>query len=177
MGPVTIWLTAWSGSHDWASATGWALMVICLSVLPLFVYIYMCVRSGRMTDIHVGIREQRHSLFLMAILLIGATLAVLYLADSPMPLKPLLLSMLASISLNALINIETKISLHASAFTGSLVVFYYLFGRSTLVPMLPLLLLVMWSRVRLGQHTAMQVIVGALVSGTVTASIFGDFLT
>jgi membrane-associated phospholipid phosphatase len=94
-----------------------------------------------------------------------------------MPLKPLLLSMLVSICLNALINMTSKISLHASAFAGALTVFFFLFGSRTLFLMLPLLFLVMWSRVKLKQHTPDQVIGGALVSGSVTAMIFGRFFT
>ena len=176
VGPVTIWLTAWAGTHDAIAATRWASLVIGVCVLPLFLFILVQVQSGKMTDIHVGIRQQRYLLFVIAILLMTATTAILFVTASPAPLLPLLLSMLLSMGINAFINLRSKISLHASAFSGTAVVFASLFGAITLTVMLPLLLLVIWSRVRLGQHTRAEAIAGALVSGVVTATVFAILL-
>ncbi|MEJ2309675.1 MAG: phosphatase PAP2 family protein [Gammaproteobacteria bacterium] len=172
VGPLTIWLTAWAGTHDAIGATRWAALVIGVCVLPLFLFVLLQVQSGKMTDIHVGIRQQRDRLFFIAILLMTAMLAILSVTASPASLLPLLLSMLLSMAINACINLRSKISLHAAAFSGATVVSASLFGTITLALMLPLLLLVMWSRVRLGQHTRGQVIAGALVSASVTATVF-----
>jgi membrane-associated phospholipid phosphatase len=172
VGPLTIWLAAWAGTHDAMGATRWGALVIGVCLLPLFLFVLLQVQSGKMTDLHVGIRQQRDLLFVIAILLMTATLAILSVTASPAALLPLLLSMLLSMAIIACINLRSKISLHASAFSGAAVVFAILFGAITLALMLPLLLLVMWSRVRLGQHTRGQVIAGALVSACVTAAVF-----
>jgi membrane-associated phospholipid phosphatase len=129
-----------------------------------------------MSDIHVGIRQQRYSVFVIAMLLMTATLTILLVTPAPATLVPLLLSMLLSIGIDALVNFRSKVSLHASAFSGALVVACCLYGSSTLLVMLPLLLLVMWSRVRLGQHSTGQVLGGALISASVTATVFGILL-
>ena len=176
-GPVTFWLTAYAGTRDSLSATLWAVLITTQILLPLFIYIVRQVRSGRMTDIHVGVRQQRRIIYLSAIGLLLVAIAFVVMTGAPATLLPLLVSMLLVTLVNASINRHWKISLHATSFAGSMVVLLILYGESTLFATLPLLLLVSWSRVALGEHDAGQVIAGALVSGTVTASVFGILLS
>jgi membrane-associated phospholipid phosphatase len=58
----------------------------------------------------------------------------------------------------------TRISVHSAATTGSIVVLQLLFGTVG-VALLPIVVIVGWSRLELGEHTPAQVVCGALIGG------------
>jgi membrane-associated phospholipid phosphatase len=169
---VTIWLSAYAGQTDLRMATASFFIITALLVIPLFTFVSIQVKFGLMTDLHVAIRDQRHFPYVLAIVLHLLAIAISVEFEAPTALQLLLISMLSTTVLNAVINRWWKISLHAAAFARGSVVMTLLYGNRTLFLLLPLLLLVMWSRVYQQVHTYSQVIFGAIVAASVTYTVY-----
>lgn len=140
------------------------------SIFP-FVYVLSQVRQGRLSDRHVGERSQRLVPLLVAFgsVVVGAVLLVALHAP-----RSLLAGVAAGgvgLLVAAAVNHWWKMSVHAAVAAGSCAILALVFGPVLLVTA-PLIALVGWSRVRLGDHTLAQVLVGAAVGAVVAASVF-----
>ncbi len=146
------------------------LAALFAGVIPLTV-IALGVRRGRLTDIHVVRREQRHAPLFIAICLVVIGLILVYLLPAPPEVRALTAAMLAGLVAAATITKVWKISIHAAVAVGITVVFVVTFGPVGLLMAIPALL-VSWSRVRLGVHTLVQVIAGAALGALVTGGLY-----
>ncbi|MGC4897275.1 hypothetical protein [Micromonospora sp. DT31] len=140
---------------------GWSLLAILFCSAIPYVVIWVGVRRGRLTDHHIGVREQRRMPLVYGLLSVLVGLAVLVLAGTPRPLIPMVVVMFAVLLIVTAINRVWKPSAHAAVAAGSISVLVIAFGPA-LVPSLALVALVGWSRLRLGDHTTRQVVAGAL---------------
>ncbi|MEU7673609.1 hypothetical protein AB0C42_02200 [Micromonospora taraxaci] len=114
---------------------GWALLAILFCSVVPYAVIWVGVRRGRLTDHHIGVREQRRRPLVYGLLSVLVGLAVLVvLAGAPRPLVAV-------------------------------------FGPA-LIPSLAIVVLVGWSRVRLGDHTIGQVVAGALAGILIAVPTF-----
>ena len=140
------------------------------SILP-FAYILHQVRRGRLSDRHVGERSQRLVPLLVAFgsVMVGAVLLVLL--DAPRSLLAGVAAGGVGLLVAAAVNHWWKMSVHAAVAAGSCAILAIVFGPVLLVTV-PVVALVCWSRVRLGDHSVAQVIVGAVVGAVVAASVF-----
>ncbi|GAB5535523.1 MAG: hypothetical protein Rubg2KO_17720 [Rubricoccaceae bacterium] len=154
-----------------------AVSAVFFCLVPLF-YILGLVRRGRAESLEVRQRESRLGPFLVSLVsyAIGAVLLGLTVDG---PARPLILAFAAIYPINTvvllLINTRWKISLHMSglaAFVGVLLFAALTVWRdlpdgleaaltlATVAPLVLLLPLLMWARVRVGAHTTGQVIAG-----------------
>nr|WP_238161653.1 hypothetical protein [Micromonospora endolithica] len=161
--------------HDTAPAVGvglgWAAVaVLFCAVVPYFV-IWWGVRRGRLTDHHIGVREQRRTPLVLGLLSVLVGLAVLVLLGAPRPLVAMVVVMFGVGLMVTLVNQVWKLSVHAAVAAGSVAVLVVLFGPA-LVPAVALVGLVGWSRVRLADHTPGQVVAGAVAGALVAVSAF-----
>src|SRR5205085_5769 len=84
--------------------------------------IYVGVRRGKFTDIHVMIREQRVEPFVIATLgalLLVATYVVL---RAPLALTTLAINLVVNGIVFALLSYKWKVSVHAAAFSASVLI-------------------------------------------------------
>jgi hypothetical protein len=150
-----------------------AVAALFESVLP-FAYIVRGVRRGELSDRHVGERSQRLRPLLVAFgsVVIGAVLLVVL--DAPRQLLAAVAAGGVGLLVAAAINHWWKMSIHAAVAAGACVILGLVFGAPLLATAV-LVGLVGWSRVRLGDHTWPQVLVGfavgALVAGVVFAAL------
>jgi membrane-associated phospholipid phosphatase len=160
---------AWHSSSGVSGAAWGALAGAFASLLPL-VYILLGVRRGRWRNRHVPDRAQRWLPLLVAAASVSAALVLLIAGDAPRPVVALLGAMLAGLGLVLAITLVWKVSIHTAVASGTAVVVAVDFGVGWLAIALPLLGLVCWARVRLGEHTAGQVLAGA-AAGAIAASL------
>lgn len=151
--------TPWrDASVRWPEAVVAALFT---TVIPWLLLAVAKLR-GKVTDLHVTVRHQRHWLYACTAGLILCGLAVLWLMDAGSGIFREVLTILLGLAVVAVINIWWKVSVHLAVGTY---VILQVAGHSTgLMPLAVLFTAVLgWARVRSCQHTATQVCGGVAV--------------
>lgn len=141
---------------------------ICLlfgTFLPLIAAL-MWIKS-RNLDLDVSNKDERTFPLLFGALSYIIGIIMLFIAGAPAVAAILMLCYLTNIILTILVTFFWKISVHSMGIAGPAAAITCIFGYPGLLFGLPLIM-VMWSRVYLNQHTPAQVIVGAITSFTVT---------
>lgn len=142
-------------------------------VPPLLIAIYL-VKTGRMDALFSNRRHQRHRIYVVGLFFNVLGIFILTWMNAPQLLTAALIAGLASIVSFAFINLWWKISVHASTVAALVTVLHILYGAWA-APSLVLVPLMGWARVRLGQHTAAQVAVGAALSSLIVIIVFSRY--
>ena len=166
---------AWHATHAAAPTILWGLLVSCTSsILPMGVIVWGA-RTGRWDGHHVRNRAGRLVPFLALILSSMLGLTLLLVLNAPWALTALDISMITSLLVTGAITVRWKISMHSAVAAGAVVVL-----ATTYTPLLwllsPLIAAIGWSRVQLRDHTAPQVIVGALIGAAVGGTLYATLL-
>lgn len=164
-------IVTWHSTGSITETLSWGLLaVVCAAGIPS-VYIVAGVWRRRVTDRHVGLREQRPVplLVAMASVLVGGVL--LALGHAPRDLLALILAMAVGLGSSLVVTLAWKISIHVAVIAGAVVILVVVFGPVWLV-LITLVAAVGWARVVLGDHTPAQSCAGALLGATVAASVF-----
>ncbi|WP_433306604.1 phosphoesterase PA-phosphatase [Actinoplanes sp. CA-030573] len=149
----------------------WGLLASTFCALIPYGMIAVGVRRGRLSDRHIGVREQRTRPLLLGLLSVSVGLTLLVLTAAPRELVALIVASFAGGVVATGINHFWKSSIHTGVLAGSAVVLVLVFGPLLLV-IAPVVAAVGWSRVRLRDHTPAQVIVGAAIGATVAGVVF-----
>jgi membrane-associated phospholipid phosphatase len=165
-------LVAVHADRNRLAGLGWGLLAALFSAAIPYTIILWGVRRGRLSDRHIGVREQRTRPlgFGLASVLVG--LALLVALRAPRDLVALVVAMFAGLLVATAINHFWKLSVHAGVASGSAVVLVMVFGPALLATGL-VVAAVGWSRVRLRDHTASQVVAGTVVGAIVAGVSFG----
>jgi membrane-associated phospholipid phosphatase len=162
---------AWASSPTPAMAILWGgIAAASTSVLP-YALILRGVRRGRLSDRNISFREQRIRFAAVAITSILTGLAVLAAFDAPAEMVALQVSITAGVACGWVITLWWKISVHAAIAAGAAIVLLLVFGPALLV-VWPLVALIAWSRVQVGDHTPAQVLAGVALGIVVNATVF-----
>jgi membrane-associated phospholipid phosphatase len=165
------WHSGWHGVHwAWRGLGFGAVAALFESLLP-FLFILSRVRSGRITDHHIGDRRQRLVPLVVGLGSVVVGFLVLSLLGAPRELIAAVVAGFVGLLVAAAINHFWKMSVHAAVVAGSVVICAEVFHGWPLLAA-PLVALVGWSRVRLKDHTAGQVLVGAVVGALVAGVTF-----
>lgn len=164
-------VVAWASSPIPAMAVLWgAIAALFASVLP-YGLILRGVRRGRLSDRNISLREQRVRFGGVAIGSILLGLAVLAASDAPADMVALLASIAVGVACGWVITLWWKISVHAAIAAGAATVLTLVFGPALLAAW-PLVALIAWSRVQVGDHTPAQVLAGVALGLAVNATVF-----
>jgi len=177
LSPPMVWATlafpiAFRDAPSQGHAVLWALMYITLVCLLPIVYIAVMVKQGKITDIHMKVRQQRLRPFMVSIVCTGVAWGVLRLMGAPAVVPLFALFSLVQLAVLALITLVWQISIHAVSITGVTVATGVLFGLLPALLTIPLIFLVGAARLKLRRHTPAQVIAGTLVGAVVPALLF-----
>jgi membrane-associated phospholipid phosphatase len=164
-------IVAWDSSPTPAMAVLWGgIAAMSTSVLP-YVLILRGVRRGRLSDRNISLRAQRIRFAAVAITSILAGLAVLAAFDAPAEMVALQASIAVGVACGWVITLWWKISVHAAIAAGAATVLLLVFGTALLV-VWPLVAVIAWSRVQVGDHTPAQVLAGVALGVVVNATVF-----
>jgi membrane-associated phospholipid phosphatase len=164
-------VVAWDSSPTLAVAVAWgAVAALFASVLP-YALILRGVRRGRLSDRNISLREQRVRFGGVAIASLLLGLAVVAAFDAPAEMVALLASIAVGVACGWVITLWWKISVHAAIAAGAATVLTLVFGPALLAAW-PLVALIAWSRVQVGDHTPAQVLAGVALGVVVNATIF-----
>jgi membrane-associated phospholipid phosphatase len=164
-------VVAWASSPTRAMAVVWGgIAAVSTSVLP-YALILRGVRRGRLSDRNISLRQQRVRFAAVAIASILTGLTVLAAFDAPAEMVALQASIAVGVACGWVITLWWKISVHAAIAAGAATVLLLVFGLALLV-VWPLVALIAWSRVQVGDHTPAQVLAGIALGIVVNATIF-----
>ena len=164
-------VVAWDSSPTLGMAVLWGgIAALFASVLP-YALILRGVRRGRLTDQNISLREQRVRFGLVAITSILLGLVLLAAFNAPAAMVALQASIAAGVACGWVITRWWKISVHAAIAAGAGTVLVIVFGPALLV-VWPLVAVIAWSRVQVGDHTAAQVLAGVALGVVVNATVF-----
>jgi hypothetical protein len=168
-------LPAVIGMHAGRTAlTGlaWGLLASLFCAIIPYGMILLGVRRGRLSDHHIGVREQRTGPLSLALLSVLSGLMLLVLLGAPRELVALVIASFVGGAVGTIVNHFWKLSVHAGVAAASAVVLTLVFGPVLLVTAVPVAA-VGWSRVRLRDHTAAQVLAGAAIGAVTAGLVFG----
>jgi membrane-associated phospholipid phosphatase len=167
-------VVAWASSPTPAMAVLWGgIAAFFASVLP-YAIIRRGVRRGRLSNTNLSLRQERIRLGVVAMASILVGLAVLAAFGAPTELVGLLAAMVVGVACGWVITLWWQISVHAAIAAGAATVLLLVFGPQLLV-VWPLVALIAWSRVQVGDHTTAQVLAGVALGIVVNVTIFPQF--
>ncbi|WFE50899.1 phosphatase PAP2 family protein [Micromonospora sp. WMMD1155] len=169
---LLILTVSWHSASRPGQGLVWGLLATVFVTGIPFAYIVSGVRRGRLTDHHVGRREQRRAPLLVGLGSVAGGLGLLTVLDAPRPVLALALAGLVGLAVTVSVSHWWKMSIHSAVAAGALVILTLTFGTHVVIAA-PVLALVGWSRVRLGDHTVPQVLAGGLLGALIAAAVFG----
>jgi hypothetical protein len=163
---------AWNATgHAVLPTIVWAVVVaVFYSVLPM-AFIIRGARQGKWDGHWVRERERRFVPLLMCLLSALVGLVILLVGDAPRDVIALAWSMVTVLVACVVITRWWKVSLHATVAGGAVATVVLIYGW-IMVVLVPLVALVAWARVRVADHTAAQVVVGAFLGPVVGGVVF-----
>jgi hypothetical protein len=170
---VSVLLVLLGGHSEPSLARGLALGAVAAlfeSVLP-FLYVLRGVRTGRLSDHHLGDHRQRRGPLLVGLVSVVTGFAVLFAAHAHRELLAAVFAGGVGLVVAAAVNHWWKMSIHAAVAAGSVVILVLVYGWPMLVTA-PLVGAIGWSRVALKDHSVAQVVVGTALGAAVAGGVF-----
>lgn len=175
MAMVALALVAWQTAQTPAQAVAWTAIGVVFAPLLPFLHLLRQVRRGVVTDHHVGRREQRPRVLLIALGSALAGLALFGLLSAPPGLIALLTAGTSALGAALLITLRWKISIHVGVVAGIATVSAILVSPLALL-LVMLVPVVAWARVETDAHTPAQVVAGGLIGALVSGAVFAAML-
>ena len=170
VGIVLVSAMAFQFSDDPRSIVLWLALVIPLLVVPPLIYLIWLVHRGTIEDIYMPNRKTRlRPLAVLMVWLLGCLSLIRYW-EAPPVVESFVLAATILVGILSLVTLFWKISFHGAAISAAATTTVMVAG-SYAWPVVLLVPLVGWARVRLKRHTLRQVIYGSLV-GVLIALIF-----
>ena len=152
-------------------AIKWSLVLILLSILPIFIFTVYLVRHNRLDGIFASTRHQRIRIYAPMAILASVSCIILFALQAPLMLLSLSIAGLAGTVVFMCINHWRKISLHTAFITAMVTILFILYGFVAMASIV-LIPLVAWSRIELGHHSLAQIVTGALLGNTILVTVF-----
>jgi hypothetical protein len=151
---------------------GWGIVTAIFAAAIPIAYIVSGVRRGRYRDHHVPVREHRQAVILVAAASVVVGLTLMLLFNAPRELVALVVAMLGGLALTlAATKWWSKVSLHTAVAAGTAATLVLVFGPWLHLAWL-LVGVIAWSRVRLREHTVIQVTVGVALGAAAAGVVF-----
>ena len=163
VGTVSILILSFESASDALNALKWALILIAIGVLPVFLTAIYLVRKGKLDGIFTSIRRQRTTIYLLAGICAGAGYAILHYSGAPLMLVATFATGLSAAVIFTVINLWWKISLHTALITALVTILVILYGWIAMMAVV-LVFWIGWARLELKQHSPAQVVAAALLS-------------
>ncbi len=175
LGLVLIVLFSFAATSSTLEALKWSLILIALSIVPVYLILVYMVKKGKIDNIFTVVREQRTRIYMVAGICAVVACLILILLEAPPELVATAIAGLSSAVIYMCVNLWWKISLHTAFVSASVVLLVILYGWVAMVSIV-LLPLMFWSRVELKRHSPAQVVAGAILAALIVSVVFYVFL-
>ncbi|MFC1904698.1 phosphatase PAP2 family protein [Chloroflexota bacterium] len=168
---VVIMLLSFASTSSTLDAFKWSLLLIAVSILPVFLVTIYLAQSGRIDGVFTSVRRQRTKVYLVASVCALLGFIILSLFKAPLTLVAAFAAGLSAIVIFMVINMRWKISVHSAFIAASITTLVIIYGRiagasAVLIP------LIGWSRIELKHHSLAQVVTGALLAILIVIIVF-----
>ncbi|MFC1931309.1 phosphatidic acid phosphatase [Chloroflexota bacterium] len=174
VGLVVILLVSFESTSSTSDAIKWSIILMAVSILPVFLIIIYLVHSERVESISIKIRRQRNKIYLLASSCVTAGCIILLYMGAPLALVAAFVAGLSAIIVFMFINLIWKISVHTAFVAASVTTLTILYGSTGAFSAM-LIPPVAWSRIELEQHSFAQVTAGALLATLIVFAVFHFF--
>ena len=171
VGLALILLVSFESTASILDAIKWSLILIALSILPIYLVVVYLVRSNRLDGILISIRQQRSKIYALAAILAGIGCIILFYLKAPLIMLALFVTGFFGTAIFMGINLWWKISLHTAFIAASVTLLVILYGFIAAVAIV-LIPLVAWSRLELESHSPAQLVAGALLAIAILPVVF-----
>jgi len=168
---VVILLLSFESISGTVDAVKWSLILIALSILPVFSVTIYLARNEKLEGVFINVRQQRTKIYLLAIVCAIAGAVILPYLGAPVLLIATFVAGLSAIVIFMCINLFWKISLHTALVAASVTVLVILYGSIAAVTVV-LIPLVAWARTELKYHSLAQVVTGTLLATLIVVTVF-----
>jgi len=171
---AVILLLSFRSASSTLDAIKWSLILVAISILPIFSVVTYLVRNGKLNGISINARKQRTKIYLLAGICAGAGCVILPLLEAPLILVATFVAGLSAIIVFTVINLLWKISLHTAFVAGSITALVIVYGSIAAVTV-GLLPLIAWARTELEHHSLAQVATGAFLAALIVVLVYYPF--
>jgi len=171
VGFVLILLLSFRSAPSGLDAVKWALISVAAGILPVFGVVIYLVRSQKLENIFINVREQRTKIYLLASVCAGLGCVILYYLEAPKELIATFVAGFSAVVVFMCVNFFWKISLHTALITASVTVLIILYG-SIAAGAVVLVPLIGWARIELNHHSPAQAAAGALLAAAIVVVVF-----
>ena len=147
------------GTTFWAGLAWGLLHGVLVSLVPILFILYL-LKTGRIADLHMMNRRERHWPYLVGTVTSLLALALVRLLGGPHLLQTLLVCNVAGLALLGLINAFWQVSSHVASITSAVLFSGFAFGPAVGVALSPLVAATFAARLFLRRHTFMQLVAG-----------------
>ncbi len=159
-------------SRSLAEGLALGALVAACATFPATFYIEHVLLRGRLRQRYLSRRSERLAPLAIGCASVLIAAALVRTLEASRDLQTVLLTMVFVLGLALGATPLNRISVHTAAITGASVVLQLLFGTIG-VALLPIVGLVAWSRLELGEHTIAQVITGAVLGAIGASAAYG----
>ena len=174
MSAVVMVLLAFEGTDTTGEALKWTAISLAMSALPVLALVIFLVRRKKLDGVFENPRRQRIGIYLLACALGIFGWWLLRYLNAPVELEATFAAGAAAVFVFTLINLWWKISVHTAFMTGAAAVLVIVYGAlaAWIVLLIPA---VIWARVELKQHTALQAGAGAIIAAAMVTLVFWGY--
>ncbi len=144
----------------------WLLLLMPLVALPPLGYIFWLVSIGQLEDIYMPERRSRLGPLTVLMVWLLVCLGLMRYWEAPTIVEIFVLATTVLVGILGLVTLFWKISFHGATITAAATATLLVAGSSAW-PVMLLVPLVGWARVRLRRHTTGQVICGSLIGALI----------
>ncbi len=152
----------------------WSLIMVTLSLLPVFLVIVYLVHNQKLGGISIKARRERNGIYLLASACAIVGSVVVYYLGAPSVLVAMFVTGLSATVIFMCINFLWKISVHTAFVAASATILIVLYGFTGVVSA-TLLPVIAWARIELEHHSLAQTVTGALLAGLIVVVVFYFF--
>ncbi|MFE0087712.1 hypothetical protein [Streptomyces sp. NPDC058991] len=162
-------LIGWHSTTSFAGVAWGLLAALFCGIIPLAI-IRLGVRRGKLTDKHIRIRKQRIAPLIATLISVVTGIVLLHVLRAPSEVFALVIAMLVGLASSLAVTVWWQISVHNAVAGGTVMILLLAYGPAIL-PAVPLVLAVGWSRRILKAHTLAQLVCGTAL-GSISALVF-----
>jgi len=171
VGFVVIVLVSVESTASILDALKWSLILIALSILPIYLFANYLVRNSRLDSVFTSVRQQRTKIYALAVILGVVGCVILLYFKAPPMLLALFVTGFSAVVIFMCINLWWKVSLHTAFVAALVTVLVILYGFMAVVAVV-LIPLVAWARIDAGHHSLAQAFTGALLAASILVAVF-----